>query len=138
VPGGSARAAQCLPPVLVAGMRSGCLNSDRWDQQRRRVGAQRDEVTSPPVVRVRHDGVIDGHGSNVRVYALAGLSREVVAGWTAAASLQAATLRTVSAGRAWLPELGTARPAAARITAHARTRWPQAAQPRRASVIDGW
>ncbi len=93
--------------------------SDWREQQQRRDRVRRDEVMSLPVVQVRHHGVIDGHDGDVRVCASVGPGGEVVVVWTTAASLEAVTARTVSAGGASFPDPGAARPVAARITVHA-------------------
>jgi hypothetical protein len=93
--------------------------SDWRDQQRRRDRARREEVMRLPVLQVRHHGVIGGHDGDVRVCAAVGPGGEVVAVWTAAASLEAVTSRTLSAGGASFPDPAAARPVAARITVHA-------------------
>src|SRR6266851_9771050 len=93
--------------------------SDWREQQQRRDRVRRDEVMSLPVVQVRHHGVIDGHDGDVRVCASVGPGGEVVVVWTTAASLEAVTARTVSAGGASFPDPGAIRPVAARITVHA-------------------
>jgi hypothetical protein len=51
-------------------------------------------------VQARHHGIIDGRDGDVRVCASVGPVGEVVAVWTTAASLQAVTARTISAGGA--------------------------------------
>ncbi|HEY6315533.1 MAG TPA: hypothetical protein VIY52_32660 [Streptosporangiaceae bacterium] len=53
---------------------------------------------SLPIAQVRHHDVIDGPDGDVQVCASVGSAGEVVAVWTAAASLQAVTSKTVSAG----------------------------------------
>jgi hypothetical protein len=93
--------------------------NDWREQQRRRDRVRRDEVMRLPIVQVRHHGVIDGHDGDVRVCASVGPGGEVVAVWTTAASLEAVTSRTVSAGGATFPDPGATRPVAARITVHA-------------------
>src|ERR1700729_2598896 len=93
--------------------------NDWREQQRNRDRVRREEVMSLPVLQVRRQGVIDGRDGDVRVCASVGPAGEVVAVWTAAEDLEAATSRTVSAGGVSFPDPGAARPVPARVTVHA-------------------
>src|ERR1700722_3268553 len=93
--------------------------SDLQEERRHRVRVRREEVMSLPVLQVRRHGVIDGRDGDVRVCASVGPAGEVVAVWTTAEDLEAATSTTVSAGGASFPDPGAARPVTARVTVHA-------------------